>query len=96
MAVAGRNFSPALLLHSDRGSQYVSEPYQLHLLKNGIICSMSGKGNCLRQCSNGEFLPYFESRIDLSKIDMRPEEKPKGIYLNTLKSFTTGRDYIPL
>lgn len=46
MAVKGRNFSPALLLHSDRGSQYVSELYQLHLLKHGIICSMSGKGNC--------------------------------------------------
>ncbi len=45
-AVAGRDLSPALLLHSDRGSQYVSELYQLHLLKNGIICSMSGKGNC--------------------------------------------------
>ena len=30
---------------SDRGSQYASEFYQLLLLKNGIICSMSGKGN---------------------------------------------------
>jgi len=46
MAVVERNLSTTLLLHSDRGSQYVSELYQLHLLKNGIICSMSGKGNC--------------------------------------------------
>jgi transposase InsO family protein len=46
MALKGRNLSTCLLLHSDKGSQYVSELYQLHLLKNGIICSMSGKGNC--------------------------------------------------
>ncbi len=46
MALKGRNLSADLILHSDRGSQYVSELYQLHLLKHGIICSMSGKGNC--------------------------------------------------
>lgn len=40
------NFSPDLLIHSDRGSQYASELYQLILLKHGILCSMSGKGNC--------------------------------------------------
>ena len=37
MAAKQRNFSPALLLHSDRGSQYVSELYQLHLLKFNIF-----------------------------------------------------------
>jgi len=46
MALKQRDLSPALLLHSDRGSQYASELYQLLLLKNGILCSMSGKGNC--------------------------------------------------
>jgi putative transposase len=46
MAVNKRNLSPDLLIHSDRGSQYASELYQLLLLKHGILCSMSGKGNC--------------------------------------------------
>jgi transposase InsO family protein len=46
MAVKQRNLSIDLLIHSDRGSQYASELYQLLLLKHGIICSMSGKGNC--------------------------------------------------
>ena len=48
MAVKQRNLSPDLVLHSDRGSQYASELYQLLWLKHGIICSMSGKGNCSR------------------------------------------------
>jgi putative transposase len=46
MAVKKRNLSLDLVLHSDRGSQYASELYQLLLLKYGILCSMSAKGNC--------------------------------------------------
>ena len=35
-----------LILHSDRGSQYTSRDYQKKLWSNGIIGSMSRKGNC--------------------------------------------------
>ena len=33
-------------MHSDRSSQYVSDPYQKLLRDNHFICSMSLKGNC--------------------------------------------------
>ncbi len=46
MAIKQRKPGRGLLLHSDRGSQYASELYQTLLKKNGILCSMSGKGNC--------------------------------------------------
>jgi len=46
MAIKQRNPSRGLLLHSDRGSQYASECYQVLLGKKGILCSMSRKGNC--------------------------------------------------
>jgi transposase InsO family protein len=46
MALKQRNLSSDLLLHSDRGSQYASRLYQLLLVKHGIRCSMSEKGNC--------------------------------------------------
>jgi len=46
MALKQRKPSSSLLLHSDRGSQYASELYQTLLERNGILCSMSGKGNC--------------------------------------------------
>ena len=36
-------FTPCI---QDRGSQYASELYQTLLERNGILCSMSGKGNC--------------------------------------------------
>lgn len=35
-----------LLFHSDRGSQYAAHGYQECLQKQGIVCSMSRRGNC--------------------------------------------------
>ena len=46
MAVQRRLPNEGLLAHSDRGSQYASEHYQLLLGKHGIECSMSGVGQC--------------------------------------------------
>ena len=46
MALAGRDPGPGLVAHSDRGSQYASEHYQRRLGEEGIVCSMSRRGNC--------------------------------------------------
>jgi len=46
MAIKQRKPLEGLLLHSDRGSQYASYCYQVLLKRNGMLCSMSRKGNC--------------------------------------------------
>ena len=46
MAVARRRPDAGVLAHSDRGSQYASDHYQRLLAESGIICSMSGVGQC--------------------------------------------------
>lgn len=46
MAVAARNPSDGVIIHSDRGAQYLSDDYQAMLKENGIQCSMSARGNC--------------------------------------------------
>jgi len=46
MALTQRRPGTSLLHHSDRGSQYASELFQDLLGDNGIVCSMSRKGNC--------------------------------------------------
>jgi transposase InsO family protein len=46
MAINNRHPGRGLIAHSDRGSQYASFDYQRLLWQNGIICSMSRKGNC--------------------------------------------------
>ncbi len=45
-AIARRHPKAGLLHHSDRGSQYTSQAYQLSLEQSGIHVSMSRKGNC--------------------------------------------------
>ena len=45
-AVGRRLPDDGLLHHSDRGSQYASNDYQDALRDQGVVCSMSRKGNC--------------------------------------------------
>ena len=45
-ALGQRHPAPGLLHHSDRGSQYVSGEFQAVLSQQGIVCSMSRRGNC--------------------------------------------------
>ena len=45
-AIRGRNPSPGLICHSDRGSQYCSHAYQDLLKEHSFLCSMSRKGEC--------------------------------------------------
>lgn len=46
MALWRRKMPRGVIAHSDRGSQYCSEVYQNLLTKNGLICSMSKRGDC--------------------------------------------------
>jgi len=46
MAWFRRRPAPGLIHHSDRGSQYASGVFRTKLTEYGMICSMSGKGNC--------------------------------------------------
>ena len=46
MALKRRCPEIGLLHHSDQGSTYASEDYQILLAAHGIVCSMSRRGNC--------------------------------------------------
>lgn len=46
MALARRRPPQGLLHHSDRGSQYASADYQHALATQGMVCSMSRRGDC--------------------------------------------------
>ena len=46
MALWRRSMPTGVIVHSDRGSQYCSKAYQRLLDEHGLMCSMSGKGNC--------------------------------------------------
>lgn len=46
MALGRRKKPRGVIVHSDRGSQYCSHDYQKLLVENGLICSMSKRGDC--------------------------------------------------
>lgn len=46
MAIASRRPAPGLVHHSDRGVQYAAHGYRRRLLAQGMLCSMSRKGDC--------------------------------------------------
>jgi transposase InsO family protein len=47
MAIGRRGPAPGLIHHTDRGSQYACHAYRDMLNQHGMVCSMSGKGECL-------------------------------------------------
>lgn len=58
-----RKFPKGVLVHSDRGSQYCSHEYQKLLKDNGLICSMSRKGNCWDNAPMESF--YHSLKVEL-------------------------------
>lgn len=46
MAVTGQKPAPGLIHHSDRGSTYTAHDYRDQLTAQGMVCSMSRKGDC--------------------------------------------------
>jgi putative transposase len=47
MAIKRRGKANGVIVHSDQGSTYASGDYQTLLDGNGLVCSMSRKGECL-------------------------------------------------
>ena len=79
MAMDQRQPLPGLIMHTDRGSQYVSDRYMQLLYHHGIEASMSRKGNCW---DNAVAESFFHTL------------KTECVYLETLKTREQARDVI--
>lgn len=62
-AITMRRPPKGLIHHSDRGSQYCALEYQGMLKTNGIIISMSGKGNCYDNAMVETFFKTLKSEL---------------------------------
>ena len=85
MAIARRRPGAGLLAHSDRGSQYASEHYQRVLAGEGIVCSMSGVGQCWDNAPGRELFRPDEVR-DRWECDVRLEGHREGRDLRVPRS----------
>ena len=80
MAVLNRKPEPGLLVHSDRGSQYVSECYQQKLKANRFVCSMSRKGNCWDNAVAESFFHTLKTELIHHEDFQTREEAQQAIF----------------
>lgn len=83
MVIQARKPAAGLIVHSDRGSQYVSHEYQHLLNKYGFICSMSRKGNCW----DNSVMERFFLNLTMERVWQRE-------YANRLEATKDIVDYI--
>ncbi|QZT39111.1 IS3 family transposase [Halosquirtibacter xylanolyticus] len=63
MANTNRESRPGMIFHSDRGVQYTAKEFREKLVKNGIIQSMSRKGNCWDNAVAESFFKIIKSEM---------------------------------
>lgn len=80
MTLFRRKIKSTLLLHSDRGSQYASDNFQLLLHEHGINCSMSRKGNCWDNAAMESFFHTLKTECTYHERFQTRDEAKKTIF----------------
>ena len=76
MALAHRQPAPGVLHHADRGSQYACGDYQALLTAQGMISSMSRKGDCWDNAVVESFFATFKTEL-VDDADWDTREKAR-------------------
>lgn len=63
MAIDRRSPPAGMIHHSDRGVQYAAGDFQGLLEQHGIVCSMSGKGNCYDNAVKESFFHTLKTEL---------------------------------
>lgn len=78
MAASRRPGASGVLHHTDQGSQYASDDYQLALANLGLLCSMSRRGNCWDNAVVESFFGTLKTEfIHHERFQTRGEAKAK-------------------
>ena len=83
-------FGEGLVAHSDRGSQYASEHYQLLLEKHGITCSMSRRANCWDNAPMESFFASLKKEL-VHDEDYHTREQARGSIFEYIETFYNTR-----
>ncbi len=86
MAIAMRRPAVGLIHHSDRGCQYTSDDFRNELKKNGIECSMSGRGNCYDNAVAESFFGLLK-RECVNRVQYRTRDEARSDLFNYIECF---------
>ncbi len=90
MAVQRRLPDEGLLAHSDRGSQYASEHYQLLLGKHGITCSMSRRADCWDNAPMESFFASLKKEL-VHGADFATRAEARAAIFEYIEVFYNGQ-----
>lgn len=79
MGVQNRSPNKGLIFHSDRGSQYASHNFRLHLKTRDMVQSMSRKGNCWDNACAESFFGLMKTELS-KKVFLNQEEARAEIF----------------
>jgi putative transposase len=80
MAIWRRGKPDALLHHSDRGSQYSSQPFQKLMADHGITCSMSRSGNVWDNAAMESFFSSLKAERTRHKMYRTRDEARADVF----------------
>jgi putative transposase len=80
MAIWRRGKPDALLHHSDRGSQYTSEPFQRLMADHGVVCSMSRSGNVWDNAAMESFFSSLKTERTARKVYRSRDEAKADVF----------------
>ena len=90
MAIWRRGMPQTVLHHSDRGSQYTSEPFQRLLADHGVTCSMSRAGNVWDNAVMESFFSSLKTERTAAKR-YRTREQAKADVFDYIECFYNPR-----
>ena len=90
MALRTRRPEPGLLHHSDRGVQYAGGDYQTQLRENGIVCSMSRKGDCWDNAVAESFFSTLKAEL-VHRTDYVTRSQAKASVFEYIEAFYNTR-----
>ncbi len=79
-----------LLFHSDRGSQYAAHAYQERLHEQGILCSMSRRGNCWDNAPVESFFATLKKEL-VHREKYQTREQAKASVFHYIEVFYNRR-----
>jgi transposase InsO family protein len=80
MALRQRQPSPGLIHHSDRGVQYASDAYRDLMAENGLVASMSRRGNCYDNAAMEAFWSSLKNELVHRRRFLTREEARTAIF----------------
>jgi len=80
MAIAQRRPAPGLIHHSDRGVQYACGDYQAALKRQGMVPSMSRKGDCWDNAPKESFFGTLKCELGLHSLRPPREHAHRKVF----------------